>query len=66
MLSEVAHTYFRDERQREWFPDRSLWSLNNAFTQVVKELTGFQTPTDSPRPPGDQDNPHFIDWLKVG
>ena len=38
MLPEVAHTYFRDERQREWFPDRSLWSLNNAFTQVVKEL----------------------------
>ncbi len=38
MLPEVAHTYFRDERQREWFPDRSLWSLNNAFTEVLKEL----------------------------
>jgi hypothetical protein len=38
MLPEVAHTYFRDDRQREWFPDRTLWSLNNAFTQVVKEL----------------------------
>ncbi len=38
MLPEVAHTYFRVERQREWFPDRTLWSLNNAFTQVVKAL----------------------------
>jgi hypothetical protein len=38
MLPEVAHTYFRDDRQREWFPDRTVWSLNNAFTQVVKEL----------------------------
>jgi hypothetical protein len=38
MLPEVAHTYFRDERQREWFPDRTLWSLNNAFTQAVKGL----------------------------
>jgi hypothetical protein len=38
MLPEVAHTYFRDDRQREWFPHRTLWSLNNAFTQVVKAL----------------------------
>jgi hypothetical protein len=38
MLPELAYTYFRDERQREWFPDRSLWSLNNAFTQVVRAL----------------------------
>jgi hypothetical protein len=38
MLPEVAHTYFRDDQQREWFPDRTLWALNNAFTQVVKGL----------------------------
>jgi hypothetical protein len=38
MLPEVAHTYFRDDQQREWFPDRTLWSLNNAFTHVVKGL----------------------------
>ena len=38
MLPEVAHTYFRDDQQREWFPDRTLWSLKNAFTQVVKSL----------------------------
>jgi hypothetical protein len=38
MLPGVAHRYFRDDRQREWFPDRTLWSLNNSFAQVVKEL----------------------------
>jgi hypothetical protein len=38
LMPEVARVYFQDDRQREWFPDRTLWSLNNAFTQVVKEL----------------------------
>jgi hypothetical protein len=38
LLPTVGHLYFDDETQREKFQDRSLWSLNNAFTEVVKGL----------------------------
>jgi hypothetical protein len=38
LLPAVARLYFDDETQREKFQDRSLWSLNNAFTEVVKAL----------------------------
>ena len=34
----VSRLYFEDEKQREMFPDRSLWSVNNAFTEAVKGL----------------------------
>jgi hypothetical protein len=34
----VARLYFDDDAQREKFRDRSLWSLNNAFTEAVKLL----------------------------
>jgi hypothetical protein len=35
---EVARLYFDDPDQRDKFPARSLWSLNNAFTEAVKAL----------------------------
>jgi hypothetical protein len=34
----VGRLYFDDEIQRARFQDRNLWSLNNAFTEAVKEL----------------------------
>lgn len=34
----VVDLYFRDDLQREKFPDRSLWSLDNTFTEAVKVL----------------------------
>jgi hypothetical protein len=34
----VSGLYFDDEEQRARFPDRTLWSLNNAFTEAVKIL----------------------------
>ena len=34
----VSGLYFDDEEQRSRFPDRTLWSLNNAFTEAVKVL----------------------------
>jgi hypothetical protein len=34
----VSRLYFRDEVQAEKFPDRNLWSLNNAMTESVKLL----------------------------
>jgi hypothetical protein len=38
-LIEAVHTlYFEDDQQRAKFPDRTLWSLNNAFTEAVKSL----------------------------
>lgn len=37
-LRDVSRLYFRDDEQRARFPDRSLWSLNNAFTEAVKAL----------------------------
>lgn len=37
-LPAVSRLYFEDEEQRARFPDRSLWALNNAFTEVVKAL----------------------------
>lgn len=37
-LPEVARLYFDDEIQRQKFADRTLWSLNNAFTEAVKAL----------------------------
>jgi hypothetical protein len=38
LLPVVGRLYFDDEEQRDKFPDRSLWSLNNAFTEAVKVL----------------------------
>jgi hypothetical protein len=35
---DVAGLYFQSEPQRERFPDRTLWSLNNAFTESAKGL----------------------------
>jgi hypothetical protein len=37
-LPDVHKIYFDDEVQRQKFNDRSLWSLNNAFTEVSKDL----------------------------
>jgi hypothetical protein len=37
-LPTVSDLYFADEEQRAKFPARSLWSLNNAFTEAVKAL----------------------------
>ncbi len=34
----ASNLYFDDEVQAEKFPDRTLWSLNNALTEVVKLL----------------------------
>jgi hypothetical protein len=34
----VSRLYFEDEVQVEKFPDRTLWSLNNAMTEAVKLL----------------------------
>ncbi len=38
LLPAVSRLYFDDEEQRDKFPERSLWSLNNAFTEAVKAL----------------------------
>jgi hypothetical protein len=38
LLPVVHDLYFNDEEQRADFPDRSLWSLNNAFTEGVKDI----------------------------
>jgi hypothetical protein len=38
LIDDIHRLYFADEKQAEMFPDRSLWSLNNAFTEGVKEL----------------------------
>jgi Domain of unknown function (DUF932) len=37
-LPAVHATYFDDREQREKFEARSMWSLNNAFTEVVKQF----------------------------
>jgi hypothetical protein len=37
-LPNVSRLYFDDDEQRDKFPDRSLWSLNNAMTEAVKAL----------------------------
>jgi hypothetical protein len=34
----VSRLYFQDEVQAEKFPERTLWSLNNAMTEAVKLL----------------------------
>jgi hypothetical protein len=34
----VHRVYFDDPEQREKFEARSIWSLHNAFTEVVKSL----------------------------
>jgi hypothetical protein len=36
LFPDVSKLYFDDHEQRDKFPDRSLWSLNNAFTEAVK------------------------------
>jgi hypothetical protein len=38
LLDDVDHLYFDDQDQRDKFEDRTLWSLNNAFTEAVKQL----------------------------
>jgi hypothetical protein len=38
LFPEVARLYFDDPEQRERFPDRTLWSLSNSFTEAVKSL----------------------------
>ncbi len=38
LSDKVGHLYFDSEEQRAMFPERSVWSLSNAFTQAVKEL----------------------------
>jgi hypothetical protein len=38
LLPHVHRLYFDDDEQRARFGDRSLWSLNNAFTEAVKRL----------------------------
>lgn len=38
LFPAVSRLYFEDEEQRDKFPERSLWSLNNAFTEAVKTL----------------------------
>jgi Domain of unknown function (DUF932) len=38
LFDDVDSLYFRDQVQRAKFPDRSAWSLNNAFTEAVKVL----------------------------
>jgi Domain of unknown function (DUF932) len=37
-LPLVSRLYFADKPQRALFPDRTIWSLNNAFTEAVKGL----------------------------
>lgn len=37
-FGDVARLYFNDDEQRIKFPDRTLWSLNNTFTEAVKLL----------------------------
>jgi hypothetical protein len=38
LLPAVHRFYFDDDEQRAKFGDRSLWSLNNAFTEAIKAL----------------------------
>jgi Domain of unknown function (DUF932) len=38
LLPRVHRAYFDDDEQRAKFDARSLWSLNNAFTEAVKAL----------------------------
>jgi hypothetical protein len=38
LLDDVHHLYFDDHEQRDKFRERTLWSLNNAFTEAVKCL----------------------------
>jgi hypothetical protein len=38
LLPTVKALYFDDTEQRDKFPDRSLWSLNNAYTEAFKSL----------------------------
>lgn len=38
LLPAVHRFYFDDDEQRAKFDERSLWSLNNAFTEAVKGL----------------------------
>ncbi len=45
LLDTVGALYFDDETQRDKFPERTLWSVNNAFTEAAKILatTGRQS-----------------------
>jgi hypothetical protein len=38
LFPTVSNLYFEDEVQADKFPERSLWSLNNAMTEAVKVL----------------------------
>jgi hypothetical protein len=42
LIIDVNRLYFYDEEQRAKFEDRSLWSLNNAFTEAVKKLKALR------------------------
>jgi hypothetical protein len=37
-MPAVSRLYFDDPEQRDKFPERSLWTLSNAFTEAVKSL----------------------------
>jgi hypothetical protein len=38
LFHSISRLYFDDDEQRSWFPDRSLWSLNNSVTESLKIL----------------------------
>lgn len=38
LTKDVVRLYLEDEEQRERFPERTLWSLNNAYTEATKQL----------------------------
>jgi hypothetical protein len=46
LLGTVGDLYFEDKEQRVKFPERTLWSVNNAFTEAAKLLstTGHKSP----------------------
>lgn len=43
LMPRVAALYFDDDEQRAKFPDPTLWSLNNAFTEAQKALRPSQS-----------------------
>lgn len=38
LFRETGRLYFDDAEQRDKFPDRTVWALNNAFTEAVKQV----------------------------
>jgi hypothetical protein len=39
LFEKAYHLYFDDDQQRGNFPERTLWALNNTFTETVKVLS---------------------------